>query len=479
MNRRKFIQNTGLLAGSTLMFNNKILGSVFKPAGDFISQRLSPELRRFVSQSVENKIKEVTAVMADKELAWMFQNCFPNTLDTTIYLGELHGKPDTFVITGDIHAMWLRDSTAQVWPYMPFLKADEPLKKLVKGLVNRQAACILLDPYANAFNRDETAVSDWSSDKPAMKPGLHERKYELDSLCYVIRLAYRYWKETGDISIFDTEWDSAMRMIVETMRVEQRKDGMSPYRFIRSTSAMEDAPVHEGTGRPAKPVGLICSMFRPSDDASNLPYLIPSNLFAVQGLRQLSEIFSTVLNDSDFATICNDFADEVESAVQKYAIADHLDFGRIYAYESDGYGNRLFMDDANVPSLMSLAYLGVVKPDDGIYMNTRRFLLSDSNPWFLRGKAAEGQGSPHTGKNNIWPMGIILRALTSIDDKEILQCLKMLKSTHAGTGFMHESFHKDDAANFSRKWFAWANTLFGELILKVYDEHRDMLKREI
>jgi len=238
---------------------------------------------------------------------------------------------------------------------------------------------------------------------------------------------------------------------------------------------MIDAPIFGGTGRPAKPNGLICSMFRPSDDATMYPYLIPSNIFAVLSLRQLANIYGNVLNDNTFAIICGNFADEVNTAIRKYAVSQHQDFGSIYAYEVDGFGNQVFMDDANVPSLMSLAYLGAHSPNDKLYKNTRAYLLSDSNPYYLKGKAAEGQASPHTGKEKIWPMGIILRAMTSSDTQEIAKCLKMLKNTHAGTGFMHEAFHKDNPDDFNRSWFAWANTLFGELIIKVHKEHPEIL----
>jgi len=269
---------------------------------------------------------------------------------------------------------------------------------------------------------------------------------------------------------------------------------------------MTDAPVFGGTGRPIKPVGLIASAFRPSDDATMYPFLIPSNIFAVLSLRQLEKIYREVLNDTVFADECADFADEVQDAINAYGVGrvqthglasqkgqkknaephgraaihgeamEGLEDRLIYAYEVDGFGNKVFMDDANVPSLMSLGYLDPKMKEREVYKNTREFLLSDDNPWFIRGKAAEGQGSPHTGKENIWPMGIILRAMTSTDKKEIAYCLKMLKNTHAGTGFMHESFHKDNAENFSRSWFAWANTLFGELILKVHRDFPEILK---
>ncbi|PKP17519.1 MAG: metal-independent alpha-mannosidase [Bacteroidetes bacterium HGW-Bacteroidetes-22] len=448
--------------------------SSFCPAG-FISQRPAPSKRTFVSEAVEKLIAELKPGIAEPELAWLFENCYPNTLDTTIDFGIIDGKPDTFVITGDIDAMWLRDSTAQVWPYLPLITKEEKLCIMIEGLINRQAKCVLKDPYANAFYKDLTKESEWKSDRPEPIPGVHERKWEIDSLCYVVRLAHEYYHITGNTTPFDSQWDKAMRLIVKTLRTEQRADGTSPYRFTRHTSSVIDAPPYNGTGQPVKYTGMICSMFRPSDDSTVLPYLIPSNLMAVQSLRQLSDIYTAIINDKIFAGECKDFADEVEEAIRKYAIIHHPAFGEIYAYEVDGFGGQLLLDDANVPSLMSLAYLGVHKTDDPLYINTRRFLLSDSNPWYLKGKAANGQGSPHTGKRSIWPMGIILRAMTSIDGAEISHCLAMLRNTHAGTGFMHESFDMDDATKFSRKWFAWANTLFGELIIRVAAEKPEIL----
>ena len=406
----------------------------------------------------------------------MFENCYPNTLDTTVDFEVIDGKPDTFIITGDIDAMWLRDSTAQVWPYMPLINGDPGLKHLIAGLINRQVKCVLLDPYANAFYKDKTRESHWQSDMPTPKPGVHERKWEIDSLCYVIRLSYHYYQTTKDVSPFDEHWDKAMRLIVNTFKTEQRKTGTSPYTFARKTTAMIDAPVFNGTGRPVKPTGMICSMFRPSDDATMYPYLVPSNIFAVISLQQLSWMYNKVLNNTSFADECHSLAMEVDKAIQKNAVVKHPGFGMIYAYEVDGFGNTLLMDDANVPSLMSLPYLGAHKPTDDIYANTRRFLLSDNNPYYLTGSAAQGQASPHTGKQKIWPMGIILRAMTSTNDEEIRYCLYMLKTTHAGTGFMHEAFHKDNPNDYNRSWFAWANTLFGELIIELAENNTKVLK---
>ncbi|HOK67135.1 MAG TPA: glycoside hydrolase family 125 protein [Anaerohalosphaeraceae bacterium] len=474
MNRLKAV--SGLIQWTALL--GWAVGGIAQAADEYISRRPPLEKRTFVSEAVEETIRRVKPQIRDPKLAWMFENCFPNTLDTTVDFEIIDGKPDTFIITGDIDAMWLRDSTCQVWPYMPLIQKDAKLRQLIAGLVRRQTKCVLLDPYANAFYKDMNRPSHWASDRPSPGPGVHERKWEVDSLCYVIRLAYEYWRQTGDVSCFDADWDRAMRLIVSTFKTEQRKDGQSPYRFIRVTSRMTDAPVFDGTGQPMRPVGMIASMFRPSDDATVLPFLVPSNLFAVQSLRQLAEMYEKGQMDRAFARECRQLADEVEKAVLKWGTAKHLQFGTIYAYEADGFGNVLFMDDSNVPSLLSLPYLGICRPKDPLYRRTRQFLLSEWNPWYLKGKAAEGAGSPHTGKTHIWPMGIILRALTSQDPQEIRMCLHLLKTTDGDTGFMHEAFHKDNPNDFTRHWFAWANTLFGELILKVYHEHPDLLKLE-
>ncbi|MGA7411283.1 MAG: glycoside hydrolase family 125 protein [Bryobacteraceae bacterium] len=438
------------------------------------SRRPPREKRNFTSEAVEAKIDEVKKSVADPELAWLFENCFPNTLDTTVRAGQLDGNPDTFVITGDIDAMWLRDSTAQVWPYLPLAKDDRHLRTLIEGVVRRQTRCILIDPYANAFNFGPTG-SEFDKDVTAMKPELHERKWEIDSLCYPVRLAHGYWKQTGDGSCFDARWRSAAALIVRTFREQQRLHDRGSYTFQRLTTTPGDSLPGNGYGNPTRPCGLIHSGFRPSDDACIFSFLIPSNLFAVTSLRQLQEIYSAELHDASSARECAALASQVSEALTKFATAVKPNCGEVYAYEVDGFGNQLFQDDANVPSLLSLPYLGCCAPEDPLYLRTRKLVLSEDNPYFSRGKVAEGLGGPHTGLNMIWPLGIITRALTSQDEQEIANCLATLKATHAGTGFMHESFSKDDATKFTRAWFAWANTLFGELILRVYAQHPRLL----
>jgi meiotically up-regulated gene 157 (Mug157) protein len=472
MKRSEFIQNTGALAMG--MFLPGV--SFTAPFEPFPVVRVAPGKRRFQSPAIEDAIKEFKSKVPQKELGWLFENCFPNTLDTTVEFEASSGRPDTYVITGDIDAMWLRDSTAQVSPYLQFIKKDARLQQLVAGVINRQTKCILKDPYANAFFKDENKVSEWKeTDITQMKPGIHERKWEIDSLCYPIRLGYLYWKKTGDTAPFDANWKSAIQLTLQTFREQQRKEDKGPYSFQRKTAWATDGVPLGGYGYPVKPVGLICSMFRPSDDATIYPFLVPSNLFAVVSLRQASEMVRQLANDANLAGELVALADEVESAVKKYGVINHPVYGKIYAYEVNGYGSFNLMDDANVPSLLALPYLGAVSGSDPVYLNTRKMLLSENNPFYFKGSAAAGIGSPHTGLDMIWPISLIIQGLTSTDEREIRSCIETLRKTHGGTGFMHESFHKNDPKKFTRSWFAWANTLFGEFLWKVYGEKPRLL----
>ena len=444
--------------------------AVTRQSPTFVSCRPVPSDRLFHSDAVERRIRKVKASLTNPKLAWMFENCFPNTIDTTVHyrIGE-DGKHDTFVYTGDIHAMWLRDSGAQVWPYVQLANEDEQLRQMLEGVIRRQFKCIIIDPYANAFNDGPTG-GDWMSDLTDMRPEVHERKWEIDSLCYPLRLAYEYWKVTGDTSIFDEEWLEAIQKILATFKEQQRFDGIGKYRFQRKTERALDTLNNDGLGAPVKPCGLIVSSFRPSDDATTFQFLVPSNFFAVSVLRKAAEILKTVNGEKSIADECIVLADQVEKALAENAVVDHPVFGKIYAFEVDGFGNSHLMDDSNAPSLLSLPYLSDVDVNDPIYRNTRRFVWSEYNPYFFRGTAGEGIGGPHIGYDMVWPMSIMMKAFTSTDDREIAQCIKMVMDTEAGTGFIHESFNKDNAEDFTRPWFAWQNTLFGELIVKLINE---------
>ena len=462
VSRRKFLRQAS--AGAVLTLAPRTFAAAEEQSPVSSGNRPPRGTRRFHSDAVEQFIQRTQQQIADPQLARLFGNCFPNTLDTTVTPGSFGGHPDTAVITGDIPAMWLRDSSAQVWPYLPLAKEDDRLRGLLEGVIRRQTRCLLIDPYANAFMVDLNAPPlKWSRDDATeMKQGVGERKYELDSLCYPIRLAHGYWKQTGDTQPFDRQWQQAMYLVVKTMREQQRKEGLGPYHFQRSSPVPTDTLGEGGYGNPVKPVGLIVSGFRPSDDACTFSFLVPANLFAVTSLHQLAEMANAILQDATLANEAASLGREVEAALRQHAIAPATE-GTVWAYEVDGFGNQLLMDDANVPSLLALPYLRS-SPDAALYKRTRDFVWSVRNPWFFAGGAGEGIGGPHEGAGMIWPMSQIIYALTSSSDEEIRHALRMLLVSSAGTGFMHESFSKNDAGHFTRPWFAWANTLFGELI---------------
>ncbi len=445
-----------------------------------LTTRPAPADRLFRSAAVEAAIVSVSKGIADAELRTLFTNCLPNTLDTTTFAGTRNGKPDTFVITGDIDALWLRDSSAQMHPYLPFVKADAKLAQVVEGLIHRHAACILLDPYANSFRRNPTDPPlEWAvHDVTDKKPGVGERKWEVDSLCYPIRLAHGYWKATGSTAAFDGEWRAAMALVVKTFREQQRFHDRGPYHFQRRAENPTDTVILSGYGAPTKPNGMLHSIFRPSDDACMYPLFVPANLFAVRALGMLAEMAAAVQD----GTLTNDaraLAAEVGTATERHGKVQHPAHGEIWAYEIDGFGNVNLMDDANAPGLLSIAYLGESSLSDPLYTRTRGFTLSPDNPYYFQGTAAKGIGGPHVGLDYIWPMSILMRALTSTDDGEIVVALRTLRNTTAGTHFMHEAFQKDDPAKFTRPWFAWANTLFGELILKLYRERPALLRESM
>ena len=471
---KPYIDFADIDAGGTLRFEMGAKPVVWYAWEDYFNgtpdRRPAPEKRLFTSDAVEKTLTETAALLENPKLRQMFINCFPNTLDTTVHFDrDEDGNPDTFVWTGDIPAMWLRDSGAQVWHYVQLASQDAHLADMIKGTLLRQFKCLVIDPYANAFNPGPTN-DGWHEDNTYMVPDVFERKWELDSECYPIRLAYAYWKETGDTSVFGDLWIAAMRTVLGVMREQQKYDGLGKYCFSRQTDRQFDTKGWDGYGAPLKPCGLIASAFRPSDDSTVLDFLIPSNFMAVSSLRKAAEILSTVNGESGLAAECTALADQVEAALKEKAIVNHPVFGPIYAYEADGFGNTLLQDDSNVPSLLSLAYLIPEMASDPVWQNTRRFVLSEYNPCFFSGAAGEGVGGPHIGYDMVWPMSIMMRAFTATDDEELRDCVAMLLATDAGTGFIHESFHKDNASYFTREWFAWQNSLFGELILKLVND---------
>ncbi|MDQ0193366.1 glycoside hydrolase family 125 protein [Paenibacillus wynnii] len=400
--------------------------------------------------------------MADRpKLARMFEKCLSNTWNTTI---KRKADGRTFVITGDIPAMWLRDSTAQVRPYLLLASEDEQIADMIHGLVERQFAYIELDPYANAFN-DTANGQGHQEDQTEMNPWIWERKYEIDSLCYPIQLSYLLWKNTGRTSHFNEDFVRGVNKIIDLWKLEQNHESQSNYRFQRVNCPPSDTLDRNGKGTLTAYTGMTWSGFRPSDDACEYGYLIPSNMFAVVVLRYVCEIASLILRDTELEASAKRLADQIDEGIRRFGIMDHPEFGPVYVYETNGLGQFNIMDDANVPSLLSIPYLDYVGADDPVYANTRRLILSSTNPYFYEGKAASGIGSPHTPSRYIWHIALAVQGMTSINEEEQEYLLSLMERTNAGTDFMHEGFHVDDPGEYTRPWFSWANMMFCEFML--------------
>lgn len=414
---------------------------------------------------VEKKLADMERRLASEPgLQRLFRNCYPSTLETTTKLGD---DGTTFIITGDIPAMWLRDSVEQVYHYMPLASEDAEIRRIIAGLIKKQAVCVLHDPYANAFNETANA-NHWDADDETdipVSPLVWERKYELDSLCFFVKLVHGYWTATRDDSLFDDTLTAALRAVSELFATEQHHEELSSYRFHRTGCPPHDTLENGGRGTPVGPTGMIWSGFRPSDDACLYHYSIPSNMMAVVALRQLQEMAAASDEDGDYIKALRRMEQEVDAGIRRFGIVNHPEFGEIYAYETDGLGNHCLMDDAGTPGLMSIPYFGYASADDPLYLRTRRFILSKENPFYFEGGAAKGIGSPHTPPGYIWPMALSMQGLTATDGAEMREMLETLERTDAGTGYMHEGFHADDPSQFTRPWFAWSNSLFAQLAL--------------
>ena len=414
------------------------------------------------------KADEITEKLKVKypELAPFFKNCFLNTIETTVARLDDGGY---FVITGDIPAMWLRDSASQLSHYIRYANEDEDLKEIIRSVIAKHAQYVNIDPYANAFNAVPNSKSH-KDETDFYHDLIWERKYEVDSLCASIYLAYQYYTQTLDSSIFTEEFHDMLEVIVAVFKLEQNHFQESQYFFNRTNCPETDTLPNEGKGNEVSYTGMTWSGFRPSDDRCVYGYLVPANMMAVCALKKAAELLNAGYEDTRLESECRSLAFDIDEGIKAHGIYDHEKFGKIYAYEVDGKGNVRLMDDANSPSLLSAPYLGYAEKDDEIYLNTRRFILSPSNPWYFDGSVAKGVGSPHTGLDKIWHIALTMQALTSQDENEIKECIDMLTSTHAGTYLMHESFNKNDDTDFTRPWFAWANSLFAELMIRLADE---------
>ncbi|KAK8012467.1 Meiotically up-regulated protein [Apiospora marii] len=462
--------------------------------------RPTPACRTYALSEVDQTIQDMKSAVTDPDLFRLFENTFPNTLDTTIsWKGFARDDSDeelTFIVTGDITAMWLRDSANQLRSYKSLLNANsstDSLASLYRGAINLQSRYILTSPYCNAFQapvesglapEDNGAAKTDQVVPPYDAASVFECKYELDSLSAFLQLSSDYFEKTQDLAFFGKyQWVQAIRTLVnvtESLRVGTYADdgrvNASPYKFQRTTTRASETLMNDGAGSPVQGgTGLVRSAFRPSDDSTIYQLFIPANMMFSSYLARCADIMAKL--DGTLASQMSDMAASVRAGIEKHGKTSLDDFGDVYAFEVDGFGSVNMMDDANVPSLLSAPIIDYINSSDTTYQNTRRFALSKSDPYFMHGPVISGVGGPHQGPGKAWPMSVIVTLLSSDDDDEIVQGLRTLVSSTDGLGLIHESINTFDAHDYTRQWFSWANGLFGELLLGLKDRKPELLKK--
>ncbi|KAK0755735.1 hypothetical protein N5P37_011698 [Trichoderma harzianum] len=462
-------------------------------------QRPSPQCRTFHSDEIERVIEEVTSRIKDPDLARLFENTFPSTTDTTVKFHTKGGKntgfvpvdgrrlddgawegPQSFIITGDIIAEWLRDSTNQLRPYQGLAKKDPAIFDLIVGAINTQSEYVIQSPYCNAFQPppiSELSVSANGQDDivhPAYEPSVvFECKYELDSLAHFLALANDFYEATGATDFVNKRWllavDTLLLVLKQqsepTFHPETGQYDRNTYTFQRWTNAGTETLNLQGVGNPLNSgTGLVRSAFRPSDDATILGFFIPANAMMSVELGRAAKMLQAAGNKA-LATKLGKWSEKLRAGVLEHGVVKHKKYGDVFAYEVDGYGSSILMDDANYPSLLALPVMGFCDVDDPVYQNTRKMILDkQGNPYYLKGRGFQGIGGPHIGLKNAWPMSLLLQAQTSNDDKEIKECIDMVLKA-SPRGLIHESVDVNYVNQYTRSWFAWANGVFAVTIL--------------
>jgi meiotically up-regulated gene 157 (Mug157) protein len=413
-----------------------------------------------VAEALEALEERIRAALGDDRAARIVGRFFAETMGRT---AERLSDGTVFLVTGDIPAMWLRDSAAQL---MPFLRLDDAewAEDFVLAALRRQLEFVALDPYANAFNAGPSGAGH--KDATDSNPWVWERKYEVDSLCFPLLLAYRAWRRYGRTDIFDARFWRAVSRILDTWETEQDHGARSAYRFRRFRGPFPGDLKRGGRGSETAVTGMTWSGFRPSDDASRYGYNVPGNMFACVVLGHLVEI-AEAAQGAHAGTVARAerLRDAIDAGIRQHAVIEDPVAGPRWAYEVDGRGGVLEMDDANIPSLLALPLIGYCKADDPMYVATRAFVLSDRNPYFYRGTAASGVGSPHTPRRHVWPIALAAAALTGTRPEDRPAAIETSLATHAGTTRIHESFHVDRPKRWTRAWFSWAEAMFSELVL--------------
>ncbi|EMC96461.1 glycoside hydrolase family 125 protein [Baudoinia panamericana UAMH 10762] len=459
-----------------------------------------PECRTFNSSVVESAVNSTAAGITDPDLRRLFINSYPNTLDTAIaWHGYANGSDEelTFVITGDINAMWLRDSANQMQSYLPLLTASNSsnsLASLYRGVINLQSRYILIDPYCNSFQppvesgiepSPNPSASDDMVTPNYTNTSVFECKYELDSLAAFLEVSTNYYNATQDATFFKKyNWVQAVESVLAvaqnmTVPTYQANGNVSTlsYSFTRLTNRASETTENGGLGNPFNNgTGLIRSFFRPSDDATIFQGFIPANMMFSRYLASAADIAS-VIGETALASQMSTLASNLRTAITNHGIVSSAMYGQIYAFEVDGYMGQNIMDDANIPSLLAAPFFGYLSVNDTVYQNTRKLLLSANNPYFMRGPVINSIGGAHDGPGFAWPMASIVRIFTSNDDAEIAQQLQEIVSSTDGLGLIHESINTFNVSDWTRQWFSWANGLFGQCILDLQDRKPQILKQ--
>lgn len=425
---------------------------------------------RMVPELLDEVTAQVSSAIGDQQIADLFSRIMNDNLPA---VAELAPDGTTYLLTGDIPAMWLRDSAAQVRPYLILCGQDEALAQTLIGVFRRQVEFVAVDPYANSFKRG-SEQSPHHGDRADAPQQVWERKYEIDSLCFPLELGYALWRITGRHDHLDDRFAEIAKMILDVWECELDHE-RSPYFFERDSPLPTETLSRQGLGDPVGRTGMSWSAFRPSDDACTYNYNVPGNMFAAVTLGYLAIMAKEILSDAGIAERAATLQTSITDGIEQYGVVDHPDFGAVYSYETDGLGNHLLMDDANMPSLLSLPLSGYRPADDPRYLATRRMILSEANPCFYSGSAASGIGSPHTPPRHIWPIALAVQGLTTTDRTEKFRLLRLLVDTTGGTDQMHESFDVDDPTRFTRPWFSWANAMMCELVLDLAGRRLDQL----
>ncbi|KAJ1809869.1 hypothetical protein LPJ56_004468 [Coemansia sp. RSA 2599] len=448
------------------------------------SMRPPPECRTFSSPTIEAALHNITSYISDPDWRMLFANIFTNTLDTTVAWHDANEtEPYTFLVTGDITAQWIRDSTNQILPYVPYAAMDDSIAALVMGLINMQAEELVGYPYGNAFQppprsglypTENGIAVDLLVEPPFDNSTVFEAKFELDSFASFFQISTAYWRATGDFQfMYNPSWGQAVSAILGAIEKLQEPTFNSKHlvnkplvQYSRLTYTATETQFGGGMGNPVKYTGMAKTLFRPSDDASILPFLVPANAFLSVELNQLGFMLDSIGVYAELSGIAKTLSEEIRKGVFEHGTMLHPKYGRVFVYETDGYGSALVMDDANGPSLLGLPYMGFIAQNDPVYQSTRKMILSvEDNPWYFTGNYIHGIGSPHTGFQKVWPMAVAMRGLTSSDQVEVKECLDQLLATTSSLGLMHESVHVYRTLDYSRSWFAWCNSLASQFVV--------------